>query len=70
MKPLCYTCTWIFEPGEFYETITGDMPLTCMAFYPQPIPDEIKDGTTGHRVPHPAQVNDVVYAPQEKYKKP
>lgn len=37
--------------------------MTCLGFYPDPIPDEILTGRVGHDIPLPGQPNELVFRP-------
>jgi hypothetical protein len=67
---MCFACSWFFQPGEYHETITGETPFTCLAFYPEPIPDEIIEGEFFHNNLHPAQQNEIVFSPLDNFKPP
>ena len=57
MTPACFRCAQIFEPTP---NLDNEI-LTCTAFFPEPIPDDIMDGDVRHNVPHPDQSNEVVF---------
>ncbi|KKM85171.1 hypothetical protein LCGC14_1291680 [marine sediment metagenome] len=64
MEP-CVDCTYIMQHKELMDRMDAlQGKLTCLAFYPNPIPEDIADGTEGHDIPHPGQANKLVFRQQ------
>ena len=59
MTPICLNCAHLFQHVPGSRLLDPDL-LTCTAFYPNPIPDEIILGEEGHHTPHPEQQNRVI----------
>ena len=68
MKGLCTECRWFLaqdlsELPEFHNKV----PFTCLAFFPNPIPEAIFTGEQSHKEPLPEQENDRVFTPLMVY---
>lgn len=60
----CFDCTYRMPNTPRMVDIEAiEVAPTCLAFYPDPIPDEILDGTVGHDIPLPTQQNAFVFRP-------
>jgi hypothetical protein len=53
-EPICLSCIWMQSPG----LKDNDGNKTCVAFYPQPIPADIKNGKNEHSEKHKLQSSD------------
>jgi hypothetical protein len=59
---VCKDCVYLLDSNEYFTQIIGGK-MTCLAFYPAPIPEDILSGEVGHGEPHPSQQNQLVYTP-------
>jgi len=57
MTPACFQCAHLFAPTP---SLDGEL-ITCTAFFPEPIPDDIINGEVRHNTPHPEQSSQVVF---------
>jgi len=61
----CNDCTYLMQRTPLMDDIVALQGApSCLAFYPNPIPDEIMNGTVGHDIPHPGQLNELVFRQQ------
>ena len=67
MQGKCGDCAYLFEQGELLAGMELDDRPTCLAFFPNSIPEEIYTGAMPHKTPYPGQLNDYVFKPLTEF---